>query len=308
MAITHLASTRDLSDEALLAILRDARLFVSELGHRHDRTETLAGRNIALAFFEPSTRTRLSFETAAHRLGASTVVFLPHGSSVEKGETLLETMATIEAMRFDVIVVRHSANGIIDQVIANSHVSIINAGEGTTSHPTQALLDMATLVEHYGDLSGKRVCIIGDVRHSRVARSQIDLGRRLGMEFAICSPLELQPDHQDPFFSECAQFSSIDEAAAWADVMSLLRIQRERITDVILPELADYRAFYSMTSERARRMTDKVIIHPGPVNLGVEIDAEVLDMKHCLIHRQVTHGVAVRMAVLKHVLLSRHAT
>lgn len=308
MANTHLASTNDLSDEALNAILQDACSFVSDLGLRHDRTETLAGRNVALAFFEPSTRTRLSFETAAHRLGASTVVFLPHGSSVEKGETLLETMATIQAMRFDAIVIRHSGNGIVKQVIEHSDVSIINAGEGTQSHPTQALLDMSTLRERFGDLRGKRICIVGDVRHSRVARSQIQLGQRLGMQFAICSPPELLPDQDDEFFAECMQLTTIDDAIEWADVISLLRIQRERITDVRVPDLDEYRASYAMTKDRAAGSTKTMIIHPGPVNLGVEIDAEVLEMDQCLIHRQVTHGVAVRMAVLKHVLLSRHAT
>lgn len=304
MAITHLASTRDLSDDALHAILKDARLFVSELGHRHDRTQTLIGRNIALAFFEASTRTRLSFETAAHRLGASTVLFQPHGSSVEKGETLLETMATIEAMRFDAIVIRHATDGILNEVIQHVNVAIINAGEGTSAHPTQALLDVSALTERLGDLHGKRICIVGDVRHSRVARSQIQLGQRLGAVFAICAPPELTPSDNDPVFADCHRFDHIEAAISWADVVSLLRIQRERITSVKVPDLDVYRASFSMTTERAQQIPTIPIIHPGPVNLGVEIDPEVLELPNCLIHRQVTHGVAVRMAVLKHVLLA----
>ena len=262
MPITHLLSTKDLSDAGLQTILRDARLFVSELGFRHDRTETLAGRNVALAFFEPSTRTRLSFETAAHRLGASTVVFQPTGSSVAKGETLAETMATINAMRFDALIVRHAENGTHQKLTEIVDAPILNAGEGTVSHPTQALLDASALLERRGTLQGAKICVVGDVRHSRVARSQVDVFRRLGAEYAVCAPDELLPTESDEDLKDCPTFANIDDALEWADVISLLRIQRERIVDVDIPSVEAYRKSFAMTIERVKDNDDVDTIHP----------------------------------------------
>lgn len=302
MPISHFLSTKDLSDAGLQAILRDARMFVSELGFRHDRTEALEGRNVVLVFFEPSTRTRLSFETAAHRLGASTVVFNVTGSSLEKGESVEETIATIDAMRFDAMIMRHSHEGAIAKLAKLVHMPVVNAGEGISSHPTQALLDASTLLERLGTLQGARVCVVGDVRHSRVARSQVDVFRRLGATIGVCAPQALQPDTNDVDFHDCEHFTSIDEALKWSTIVSLLRIQRERINGIDLPDLPTYRSQFAMTADRALQHNEQTIIHPGPVNLGVEIDEEVLSMKHSLIHRQVTHGVAVRMAVLQHIL------
>ena len=302
MPISHFLSTKDLSDAGLQAILRDARSFVSELGFRHDRTQTLEGRNIVLVFFEASTRTRLSFETAAHRLGASTVVFNLPGSSVEKGESIEETLATINAMRFDAMILRHSLAMSSKDIVAHVTMPVINAGEGTISHPTQALLDASALLERLGTLQGAKVCVVGDIRHSRVARSQANVLRRLGAEYALCAPPGLMPDANDNDYADCERFTSIDAALEWANVISLLRIQRERIVDVSIPDVDTYREGFALTADRARSHRDVIIIHPGPVNLGVEIDATVVSMDQSLIHRQVTHGVAVRMAVLVRVL------
>ncbi|MCO6466981.1 MAG: aspartate carbamoyltransferase catalytic subunit [Bradyrhizobiaceae bacterium] len=299
----HLLTTADLPREIVQRILKDALSYVPTLGLRRDRRELLSGRNVALVFFEPSTRTRLSFETAAHRLGASAVVFQTQGSSVEKGESLQETIATIEAMRFDALVIRHGRDGVMNELRSMVSAPIVSAGEGTTSHPTQALLDASTLTEKFGTVEGLRIAIVGDVRHSRVARSQVELLTSLGAEFAVCAPAEFMPSEADPLMNSLKKLEDIDEALAWCSVLSLLRIQHERIETNNKPMIEDYRRQFAFTSERASQHDDVVVIHPGPVNLGVEIDAVVLDRPNVLIHRQVTHGVAVRMAVL-HRLLS----
>ena len=304
MPTVNLLSTQDLSDAGLQAILKDAMSFVPQLGHRHDLTVNLSGRNIALVFFEPSTRTRLSFETAAHRLGASTVVFHPTGSSVEKGESLRDTFATIDAMKFDAMILRHGTNGIHEDVARLISMPVISAGEGTRSHPTQGLLDASALLERLGTLQGARIAVVGDIRHSRVARSQIDVCRRLGAEIAICAPNEFLPDEGDPLL-ELPRIGSIDEALEWCSVISMLRIQKERILDGRIPDLEVYRGRYSLTTDRLEGAHNVVAIHPGPVNLGVEIDPDVLEHPRSLVHRQVTHGVAVRMAVILR-LLTHH--
>lgn len=298
----NVLSIAGLAHDELHALIKDALLYVPTLGLRRDRREVLSGRNVALAFFEPSTRTRLSFETAAHRLGASTVVFQTQGSSVEKGESLYETIATIEAMRFDALIVRHGTNGVMQEIAKSASFPLVNAGEGTHAHPTQALLDASTLIEKFGDVKGLRIALVGDVRHSRVARSQIELLTRLGAEFAICSPPSFMPTDTDPLLGKLPTIENIDQALEWCSVLSLLRIQRERIDDGVLPSIDEYRAAYACTAQRAHAHPTVAIIHPGPVNLGVEIDAEVLALPNALIHRQVTHGVAVRMAVLRWVL------
>lgn len=261
---------------------------------------------MTLAFFESSTRTRLSFEAAAKRLGAVTLLFTPTGSSVEKGETLGETFATIEAMGVDAIVLRHGVNGIHHEMSQNTSMSIINAGEGSRAHPTQALLDASTLLERLpirarmAPLDGYRIVIVGDIRHSRVARSNVDVFLKLGAEVALCAPPTLAPD--DDTMKGLQYFDCIEDACKWAHVVNLLRIQRERITADIVPGIDEYRERYAMTTERAQRYPDIVITHPGPVSLGVETDARVLTMSQSLVHRQVTHGVAVRMAILQRLL------
>ena len=298
----HLVSTTDLTDADLHAILNEAHTFISSTQDGSALQPTLAGRNIVLAFFEPSTRTRLSFEIAAHKLGASTVLFQPEGSSVQKGESLKNTIATITAMGYDAMVLRHAQNGTLAYVSSITSMHIVNAGEGSSSHPTQGLLDASTLLEAKGSLKGLRICLVGDIRHSRVARSQIDVCKRLGAEFALCAPSQFLPNADDELFSSFRVFENIDLSLEWADVMSMLRIQRERFDSADTPSMESYRNGFALTSERMAKSNSITVIHPGPVNIGVELDQDVVDHERSLIHRQVTHGVAVRMAVLSNMI------
>lgn len=300
MASSHLLSTHDLSREDITSILDDAATFLPPHAHLQNAAPVLHGHNIVLAFLEPSTRTRLSFETAAQRLGASTVLFHASGSSVEKGESLRETLRTIESMGFGALVLRHALNGTHRHVAEWLRMTVINAGEGTEQHPTQALLDAATLREKFGSLDGRRVAIVGDLRHSRVARSTSDVLSKCGVQVGYCAPDDLAP--VDAQFTNMPRFTSIAECCDWADAIYLLRIQRERFETAVAIDAHVYRSMYAMTSELARMHSDIAVLHPGPVNIGVELDAEVLELPNCLVHRQVTHGVAVRMAVLQRLL------
>lgn len=293
----HLLSSQQLSIEAIHQILDTASTFLTPDGLVRSNPAALRDRRFVLAFFEPSTRTRLSFETAIERLGASSVIFNQAGSSVEKGETLEETIHTIEAMGFDGIIIRHAQNGIHGAVASCTTMSVINAGEGSIAHPTQALLDASTVRERFGPLQGVRIAIVGDLRHSRVARSTSDIFQRLGAHVAYSAPESLLPT--DDYVSSLQRFETIDEALEWADVIYLLRIQRERITEDIVPSIGAYRLGYAMTTQRAQAHPGVVILHPGPVNIGVELDESLLSSPQALIHRQVTHGVATRMAVLQ---------
>jgi aspartate carbamoyltransferase catalytic subunit len=300
MSALHFLDTISLSPADIIAILDEAQMYVHSTHGRPRPSSVLADTRIVLAFFEASTRTRMSFELAAHRLGANTYVFQPSSSSVEKGETLRDTLRTLHAMGFDAVVLRHGTDGLHRELASTAGLSIVNAGEGSTAHPTQALLDASTLTEHWGSLAGKRICIVGDVKHSRVARSNMDVYNKLGAEVAICGPDELVTA-EHPFHS-CMRFDHIDQAIEWADCINLLRIQRERISGTVVPSVDAYRARYAMTLERAMASPEVIIIHPGPVNINVEIDEAVLDLPQTLIDRQVTHGVAVRMAVLRTIL------
>lgn len=300
----HLLNTSDLSTDDILSIVLQAHSYLSSSRSLFvEQPPTLANRRIVLAFFEASTRTRLSFETAAHRLGAQTVYFQPTGSSVEKGECLRETILTIEAMGFDAIILRHAENGVPSDVASYTQMSVINAGEGTNAHPTQALLDVSTLVERYGSLKGLRICIVGDVLHSRVARSNADVFARLGAEVALCGPSSLLPGDT---LGVTKVFEHIDDALKWANVINLLRIQRERIATDDQPAIDEYRSKYALTTERLAAYPATCVLHPGPVNIGIETDEEVLNSSQSLVHRQVTHGVAVRMAVLHRLLSSEN--
>ena len=299
----HLLSSQQLSIEDIKYILDTGATFLTSTGLVHSPQHNIHGKRFVLAFFEPSTRTRLSFQTAIERLGGSTVVFSRAGSSVEKGESLRETIHTIEAMGFDGIVLRHATNGIHADVASYTSMSVINAGEGSVAHPTQALLDASTIRERFGSVAGCKVAIVGDLQHSRVAKSTSDILTRLGASLAYCAPDSLCPT--DEQLRSMRRFDTIDHALEWADVIYLLRIQRERITADIVPHVNDYRQAYAMTTERANAFPHVVVMHPGPVNEDVELDADVLSAPQCLVHRQVTHGVATRMAVLQK-LFSEH--
>ncbi|HPV74093.1 MAG: aspartate carbamoyltransferase catalytic subunit [Gemmatimonadetes bacterium] len=261
------------------------------------KVPTLRGATIVNLFFEPSTRTRISFEFAEKRLSADTVNVASAGSSVSKGETLVDTARNLEAMKIDMVVVRHASSGAARFLAQRIESNVINAGDGTHEHPTQGLLDMLTLRDHFKRLAGLRVCICGDVLHSRVARSNIWGLQKMGAEVAICGPYSLLPNHVESL--GVTVFRRIEEAIEWADALNILRLQLERMQGGYIPSLREYNRVFGVTREKLERAPrDVLIMHPGPMNRGVEIDSDVADGPHSVILDQVTNGVAVRMAVL----------
>ncbi|MBA2685602.1 MAG: aspartate carbamoyltransferase catalytic subunit [Gemmatimonadaceae bacterium] len=261
------------------------------------KVPALRGQTIVNLFFEASTRTRISFEFAEKRLSADTVSVASSGSSVSKGETLVDTARNLEAMRIDMVVIRHGASGAAAFLADRIESNVINAGDGTHEHPTQGLLDLLTLRDHFGSLEGLRVCIVGDVLHSRVARSNIWGLKKMGAEVAVCGPKSLLP-HAIADFGVTV-FPRVEEAIEWAQALNILRLQLERMTSGYIPSLREYNRVFGVTRERLERAKhDVLIMHPGPMNRGVEIDSDVADGPHSVILNQVTNGVAVRMAVL----------
>jgi aspartate carbamoyltransferase catalytic subunit len=261
------------------------------------KVPALRGQTIVNLFFEASTRTRISFEFAEKRLSADTVSIASSGSSVQKGETLVDTARNLEAMRIDMVVIRHGASGAARFLADRIESNVINAGDGTHEHPTQGLLDMLTLRDHFGTLEGLRVCIVGDVLHSRVARSNIWGLKKMGAEVAVCGPKSLLP-HAIADFGVTV-FPRVEEAIEWAQALNILRLQLERMTAGYIPSLREYNRVFGVSRERLdRAKRDVLILHPGPMNRGVEIDSDVADGPHSVILNQVTNGVAVRMAVL----------
>jgi len=261
------------------------------------KVPALRGQTIVNLFFEASTRTRISFEFAEKRLSADTVSIASSGSSVQKGETLVDTARNLEAMRIDMVVIRHGASGAARFLADRIESNVINAGDGTHEHPTQGLLDMLTLRDHFGTLEGLRVCIVGDVLHSRVARSNIWGLRKMGAEVAVCGPKSLLPRAIEEL--GVTVFPRVEEAIEWAQALNILRLQLERMTAGYIPSLREYNRVFGITRERLDRANrDVLILHPGPMNRGVEIDSDVADGPHSVILNQVTNGVAVRMAVL----------
>ena len=258
---------------------------------------SLRGKTILTLFFESSTRTQISFSIAAKRLSADVVNFSQATSSVKKGETLLDTARNIEAMKVDGVVVRHSAPGAAKFLSERLDAFVVNAGDGTHEHPTQALLDFMTMRQHFGSFKKLNVLIIGDISHSRVARSNIFGLRALGARVAICAPPTLVPLEISQLGVEV--FHNLDEIISEFDVIMALRIQLERQQSGLFPSIREYRTIYGLTKERVKRMKRKsVIMHPGPTNRGVEIDPDVADSDRSLILKQVKNGVALRMAVL----------
>ncbi len=261
------------------------------------KVPTLRGATIVNLFFEASTRTRISFEFAEKRLSADTVNVASAGSSVSKGETLVDTARNLEAMKIDMVVIRHGASGAAQFLAERIESNVINAGDGTNEHPTQGLLDLLTLRNHLGDLTGRRICIVGDVLHSRVARSNIWGLTKLGAEVAVCGPRSLLPNAIGEM--GVTVFDRIEEAIEWADAFNVLRLQLERMQAGYIPSLREYNRVYGVTRARLEKAPrDILILHPGPMNRGVEIDSDVADGPHSVILDQVTNGVAVRMAVL----------
>jgi aspartate carbamoyltransferase catalytic subunit len=293
----HLLGIHEL-DPGEIDLIIQTSLAMKEVALRPiKKVPTLRGRTIINLFFEPSTRTRMSFELAEKRLSADTLGMTTTGSSVAKGETLADTARTLEAMAPDMIVMRHAASGAAHHLAKFCRGSIINAGDGMHEHPTQALLDAFTIIERKGRLAGLRVAIVGDLTHSRVFRSNALLLTRMGAEVRACGPATLVPLGLDRLGVHVA--SSIDEAVDGADVVMMLRVQNERMHGLYLPSVREYFNLFGLTTARlARAAPDVIVMHPGPMNRGVEIDSDVADGPWSVILDQVANGVAVRMAVL----------
>ncbi len=287
----------ELSADQIRLIL-DTAIPLREVSLRQiKKVPTLRGMTIVNLFFEPSTRTRISFEFAEKRLSADTVNVASTGSSVAKGETLVDTARNLEAMKIDMVVIRHGASGAARFLSERIESNVINAGDGTHEHPTQALLDLMTLRDRFGDIAGRKVCIVGDVLHSRVARSNIWGLKKLGAEVAVCGPRSLLPGAIADM--GVTVFNRIEDAIEWSDALNVLRLQLERMEAGFIPSLREYNRIFGVTLERLERAPrDILILHPGPMNRGVEIDSNVADGPHSVILDQVTNGVAVRMAVL----------
>ena len=293
----HLLSIADLTPEEVMLILDTAEA-MREIGTRPiKKVPTLRGKTVVNLFFEPSTRTRTSFEIAEKRLSADTLNVAAATSSVSKGETLIDMVRNLEAMAPDLIVLRHASSGACDLLTGVGASRIINAGDGMHEHPTQALLDAFTIREHKSTIAGLKITIIGDLLHSRVFRSNILLLKALGADLSVCGPPMLIPAGIDRFGVTVT--SSVDAAVEDADVVMILRIQLERMRGHFLPSLREYFNIFGMTSERlSRAKPDVIIMHPGPINRGVEIASEIADGPFSVILEQVSNGVAVRMAVL----------
>ena len=286
-----------LSGEQIKLILDTAEPFKEISERAIKKVPTLRGATIVNLFFEASTRTRVSFEFAEKRLSADTVNVAASGSSVAKGETLVDTARNLEAMRIDMVVIRHSASGAARFLADRIESNVINAGDGTHEHPTQGLLDLLTLRDRFGRIAGLKVCIVGDVLHSRVARSNIWGLTKMGAEVAVCGPRSLLPNAIDEL--GVTVFDRVDEAIEWADALNVLRLQLERMTAGYIPSLREYNRVFGISRERLERAPrELVILHPGPMNRGVEIDSDVADGPFSVILDQVTNGVAIRMAVL----------
>jgi aspartate carbamoyltransferase catalytic subunit len=293
----HLLGIAGLTADDVRLILDTAEA-MKEIGSRPiKKVPTLRGRTVVNLFFEPSTRTRTSFEIAEKRLSADTLSIAAATSSVTKGETLVDTLRNLEAMAPDMVVMRHASSGAPHLLARTGHSAIINAGDGMHEHPTQALLDAFTIRQHKGRLDGLKVAIVGDLLHSRVLRSNILLLNLMGAQVWVCGPATLMPRGIERFGVRAT--TSIDEAVEGADVVMLLRIQRERMHGHFIPSVREYFTLFGMTAARLHRARpDAIIMHPGPMNRGVEIDSEVADGPYSVILEQVANGVAVRMAVL----------
>ena len=292
----HLLGLATYGADEIRHILRTAREFRKVLDRPIRRVPTLRGVTICNLFFEPSTRTRISFELAEKRLSADTVNFSASGSSVSRGETLKDTAQNIEAMKIDMVVIRHKSPGAAHFLTRCVDAVVINAGDGAHEHPTQALLDLLTMQDHFDRFDGLRVTILGDITHSRVARSNIFALRTLGAEVTLCGPKTLLPVGIERLGVRVTH--RLDEALDGCDVAMALRIQLERQGSSLVPSLREYHEQFGIKPEHLDRHPDLLVMHPGPVNRGVELASEVVDHERAIILNQVTNGVAVRMAVL----------
>jgi len=297
----HILGIEQLSVADIIHIL-DTAISFKEISNRSiKKVPTLKGKTIINFFFEPSTRTRLSFEIAAKRMSADTFGITASTSSAKKGETLIDTACNLQAMNPDLIIIRHGSSGAPGLLTRHIDASIINAGDGTHQHPSQALLDMMTVREHKGSIDGLKIALIGDIAHSRVAHSNILGFTKMGADVKVAGPATFMIPHLDLLGAQVC--STVEEAITDADVVMALRIQKERQNDPLIPSLREYARFYGITRSRLKHAKpDALIMHPGPINRGVEMNPDVADGKGSVILEQVTNGVAVRMALLYLVL------
>ncbi|ODS83695.1 MAG: aspartate carbamoyltransferase [Cytophagaceae bacterium SCN 52-12] len=298
LSVRHLLGIKDVSENDIQTILETATQFKEVINRPIKKVPSLRDITIANIFFENSTRTRLSFELAEKRLSADTISFSSSGSSVKKGETLLDTVNNILAMKVDMIVMRHSSPGAPHFLSQRIKANIVNAGDGTHEHPTQGLLDAFSMKENLdGDLKGKKIAIIGDITHSRVALSNIFCLQKLGAEVMVCGPSTLIPKHIRDLGVKVDH--DVNAALRWCDVANVLRIQLERQQLKYFPSLREYSLYYGITKKMLDDLDKKIVLmHPGPINRGVELASDAADSGHSIILDQVENGVAVRMAVL----------
>tara|TARA_Y100000817_G_scaffold312784_1_gene307401 strand:+ start:10701 stop:11624 length:924 start_codon:yes stop_codon:yes gene_type:complete len=300
----HLIGLKDISKEDIELILKHAFSFREILDRPIKKVPTLNGKTIANLFFENSTRTKMSFELAERRLSADTINFAKNTSSINKGESLKDTIKNIETMKIDCIVIRHNASGCCYHIKEYVDCVIINAGDGMFEHPTQALLDIMSIKEKKGSIKNLNIGIVGDIYHSRTARSNIFGLTKLGANVMLCGPANLVPEDMKEFGVKINY--NIDEVLEWADVVNVLRIQKERFNSNFLPSSREYRNAFGITKERLKKIKKEIIImHPGPTNIGVEIDNYVVESDQSIILDQVLNGVAIRMSVLYLLLSSK---
>ena len=297
LSVRHLLGIKNLTESDIYSILDTATQFKDVINRPIKKVPSLRDVTIANVFFENSTRTRLSFELAEKRLSADVVNFSASGSSVKKGETLLDTVNNILAMKVDMIVMRHSSPGAPHYLSQRISANVVNAGDGTHEHPTQALLDAFSIREQIGDLAGKKIAIIGDILHSRVALSNIFCLKKLGAEVRVCGPTTLIPKYISSLGVQVSH--NVQETLQWCDVANVLRIQLERLQVKYFPSLREYSLYFGINKKMLDELDhDIVLMHPGPINRGVELTSDAADSRQSIILNQVENGVAVRMAVL----------
>jgi aspartate carbamoyltransferase catalytic subunit len=297
LSTRHLLGIKNINENDIHLILETAKEFKEIINRPIKKVPSLRDITIANVFFENSTRTRLSFELAEKRLSADTINFSSAGSSVKKGETLLDTVNNILAMKVDMVVMRHSSPGAPHFLSKNIKANIVNAGDGTHEHPTQALLDSFSIKEKLGDLTGKKIVIIGDILHSRVALSNIFCLQKQGAIVRVCGPSTLIPKYLHTLGVD--KFDNVAKALAWCDVANVLRIQLERQQLKYFPSLREYALYFGINKQKLDQLNKKIVLmHPGPINRGVELSSDAADSQHSIILDQVENGVAVRMAVL----------
>jgi aspartate carbamoyltransferase catalytic subunit len=299
--ISHLLSTKFLDLDEVLEIFDNAKKFLEVLSRPTKKIPILKGRLILTLFFEPSTRTRTSFEIAGKTLGADVINLSVSQSSTKKGETIKDTCLTLNAMKPDCIVIRHHISKMPEYITNFTSAKVINAGDGSNEHPSQALLDAFTLMQHFGDLKDKRILILGDVLNSRVARSNIWLLKKFGARVSLCGPSTLVREEFEKEW-DVDVYWDVDRAIKDADAIIVLRIQLERAASAWIPNTREYSIFYGLNRERLSKNNNVIIMHPGPMNRGLEISSEIADGKNSLIRNQVTNGVAIRMSIFYHLL------